>query len=113
MEDSGRISLCGDFIRYEWPDGAWELPVNRVRVIGEATTDHGPLADYWLCFATSPHEWHEASFYAAGRDEFLKALSGRLDRPLELDRMGSTNFASRVIWPEPLVGKAMFEFKDK
>jgi hypothetical protein len=114
METSGNISFRHDAIRYEFANGVWELPTDRVRVIGEATTDHGPfLDDYWLCFATGSHEWCQASFYAAGREEFLKALSSRLGVPMELHLVGSTSFASRVLWPAPLLGKPIFAYADK
>ena len=114
METSGTISLRGDMIRYEIASGGWELPIGGVRVIGEATTDHGPFADdYWLCFATSPNEWYQASFYAEGREEFVKALSARLGAQLKLHLVASTNFASRVLWPSPLKDKPMFLYTDK
>jgi hypothetical protein len=114
MEASGTITLRGDLIRCESAYGTWELPIDRVRVIGEATTDHGPFVDdYWLCFATSPKEWYEASFYAAGRDEFLKALSARFVVPIELRLVASTKYASRVLWPAILVDKPMFVYTGK
>lgn len=114
MEKSGVLSLRDCRIRYEWTKGAWELPVGQVRVIGEATTDIGVFGDdYWLYFATSQGLWDEASFYAAGRDEFLKALSDQLGDKLELGLCASTNFASRVVWPPHLVGKPMFVYTPK
>ena len=114
MESSGAISLGDDVIRYHSPNGTWELPIDRIRVIGEATTDHGPFADdYWLCFALDPQQWYEASFYAAGRDVFLKALSDRFGVPFELGLVGSTDFASRVLWPPQLAGKPMFAYAHK
>lgn len=114
MEKSGAISLKGDLIRYESAIVTWEMPIGRVWVIGEATTEHGPIADdYFLCFATSPHEWFEASFYAAGREQFLKALSDRLGVPIALRLVASTKYASRVLWPASLLDKPMFVYTDK
>jgi hypothetical protein len=114
MERPGTISFRGDVIRHELANDAWEMPIERVLVIGEATTDHGPFADdYWLCFATGPHEWYEASFYAAGREEFLKGLSDRLGVPIELRLIGSTNYTSRVLWPALLADKPMFVYTSK
>ena len=40
-----KISLHGGVIRHESPNGTWELPVDRVHVIGEATTDQGPFLE--------------------------------------------------------------------
>jgi hypothetical protein len=71
------------------------------------------LDDYWICFAAGPDGWYEGSFYAAGREDFLRALSDRLGMPIELGLAWSTNYFSRVIWPAPLVGKPMFAYTDR
>jgi len=114
MGKSGQVRLDGDTIRYRSTlYGDWDLPVPRVRVVGEATNDHGPFADdYFFCFATGPDEWLEASFYADGRDDFLRALGARLGARLETGLCHSTDFASRVLWPPSLVGEPMFKFTE-
>jgi hypothetical protein len=112
MNDSGRILFDGDVIRYQWKtDGGWNLPLSEVRIIGESTNQNGPIADdYFFCFATGSERWLEASFYADGHDEFLHALEERLGSELTLDLYGSTDFASRVLWPPSLAGQPMFRF---
>jgi hypothetical protein len=114
MNESARVEFDGDMIRYRSAVyGDWDLPLSDVRVIGEATNQSGPMADdYFLCFATGPSMWHEASFYADGRNEFLRALGAALDSPFELGLCHSTDFASRVLWPPSLVGEPMFRFDD-
>src|SRR5688500_1399372 len=71
----------------------------------------GPADDYFFCFATGPAMWREASFYAEGRDEFLRALGAKLGAPLEAGLCNSTDFASRVLWPPSLAGQPMFRFE--
>ena len=111
MLDSGVLSLRDCRICHEWPQGTWDLRVDRVRLSGEATTDKGPFADdYWFYFVSVRDLWYRASFYAEGRDEFLKALSDQLGDKLELGLCNSTKFASRVLWPPHLVGKPMFVY---
>ena len=114
MNESGRILLDGDIIRYRSAVyGDWDLPVLDVRIMGEATNQNGPFADdYFFCFATGPGMWREASFYAEGRDEFLRALGAKLGILLELDLCHSADFASRVLWPPALAGEPMFRFDD-
>jgi hypothetical protein len=114
MSNSGQIRLDGEIIRYRSRVyGDWDLPVSNVRVVGEATNDHGPVVDdYFLCFAISADAWLEASFYAVGRDEFLRALGSKLGTPLECGLCHSTDFASRVLWPPSLAGESMFEYAD-
>ena len=49
-EVEDRLALYGDLIRFASTYGSWELPVDRVCVIGEATHQNGPFADDWfLC----------------------------------------------------------------
>lgn len=114
MSESGRILLDGDVIRYRSAVyGDWDLPVSEVRVLGEATDQSGPfLDDYFFCFSTGPTMWHEASFYAEGREEFLRALRVRLQSRIELGLCNSTDFASRVLWPPSLAGEPMFRYDD-
>jgi hypothetical protein len=108
----GRIDLDAGTIRYCFDDSVvWELPLSSVRVIGEATTDHGPfLDDYFFCFACGPDSWYAASFYSHNREEFLQSLAAQLNCPFVLRLIGSTDFASNVLWPEHLRGKPMFEY---
>lgn len=44
--------------------------------------------------------WHEASFYAEGRDAALRALEKRIGALLETGLWGSTEYRSRIMWPE-------------
>jgi hypothetical protein len=109
---SGKLELCDGVIRYRVDSTTiWELPLSRVRVIGEATNQNGPyLDDYFLCFAPDANSWHEASFYAEGQTEFLKSLESILGCELSLRLCCSTDFDSNVIWPPHLAGKPMFSF---
>ncbi len=110
---SGSLVLIDNCIRYRSDDSAgWELPVTAVRVIGEATNDHGPfLDDYFLCFVASTENWYEASFYAGGREEFLKSLDNVLGSRLEMKLVGSTDWDSNILWPPHLAGLKMFSYK--
>lgn len=114
MDESGHILLDGDVIRYRSTVyGDWGLPVSDVRIIGEATNQNGPFADdYFFCFASGPGMWLEASFYAEGRDEFLRVLGAKLGSPLVPGLCNSTDFASRVLWPPSLAGEPMFRYDD-
>lgn len=112
-EDSGTIWLDGEVIPHRSATyGNWDLPLSDVRVIGECTNDNGPLLDdYFLCFATGPEMWREASFFVNGRDPFIAALSQRLASKIQLSLANSVDFASRVLWPSELVDKPMFQYQ--
>lgn len=113
-EDSGQIQVDGDVIRYTSTTYSdWTIPIGDIRIIGEATNQNGPFADdYFLCFATGPELWYEASFYADGRAAFLVELSARLGATLALRLGSSADFASRILWPGELVGKPMFKYEE-
>jgi hypothetical protein len=114
--DSGRIWLADGKIQYASSGyGTWVVPLAEIHVIGEYTNQNGPfLDDYFFAFVRSADEmWFEASFYAEGRDGFLKDLSVALGRTCECSLCASTDFISRIWWPESLAGQPLFEFKDE
>ncbi|MHC4528847.1 MAG: hypothetical protein ACYTEX_10065 [Planctomycetota bacterium] len=115
LEHSGKIWMVEDnVIHYERPGFSWELPVTRIRLLGEYTNQDGPYADdYFFVFATGPDRWYEASFYAEGSDSFLNGLSGILGHPLKPTLTNSTDFHSNVLWPAELAGRPLFDFKYK
>src|SRR5882672_9311867 len=92
------LTLEGDAVAYRTTSGGWQLPINRITAIGEATTPNGPIVDdYWLCFvAGRDGTWYEASFYTSGREDVLQALSKRLGTSLALGLCNSTEYRSRV-----------------
>jgi hypothetical protein len=114
MIDSGQIRLDANVIRYRSTTfGDWELRVSDLRILGECTDQWGPFAnDYFFCFATGPGFWLQASFYAEGRDDFLRDLGAKLGSPLVLGLCHSTDFASRVLWPPSLAGDPMFKYME-
>jgi len=109
-----KIKLAQNVIHYTsslFPE--WKMGVGDLRLFGEATNQYGPFADdYFLCFASSDYQWHEASFYCEGRDEFLAALRDYLGCDIPLKLCDSTDFASNILWPEALSGEPMFSFED-
>jgi len=80
-------------------------------LIGEYTNSDGPyLDDYFLVFLTAPEGgWHQASFYAKGRDETLAALSKDLGVPLECGLCHSTQYKTRIMWPPHLKDQELME----
>jgi hypothetical protein len=104
--------LEGDAVIYALPGtGGWRVVLDDLRLIGEYTNEDGPFADdYFLVFATEDRLF-EASFYADGRDACLAQLSDRLDTPLLLQLACSTDFDSRILWPESLDGRPLLDFR--
>lgn len=93
----------------------WSLPISSIVLISEYTTNEGPQADdYFLIFITVEKDvfyFHTASFYAAGTDAALAALQELLGSTFELQLTGSTEWDSRVIWPEEMANSKYFKFK--
>ena len=112
---SGTIRLDHGTIVYELPGDGWRLKLSDVRLIGEYTNSNGPfLDDYFFVFLTAAESgWHQASFYADGRDSFLKALSEALRVPIETGLCNSVEFKTRILWPSDLNGKPLMKVVPK
>ena len=111
---SGRIWMADGEIHYESQDyGSWSFPAADLRIFGELTTDHGPMIDDWffVFVVSSGPGWFEGSVYAEGADDFRRQLATALGADdLHGELFASTEFASRIIWPEPLRGQPLFRF---
>jgi hypothetical protein len=110
-DHSGEIRCDGEVIAYRSALGDWSIRITDVRLIGEFTNSDGPyLDDYFLVFLTAPQSgWHEASFYAKGRDEAVAALSKSLGAPLECGLCNSTQYKTRIMWPPQLKDRELME----
>ena len=112
-EHTGTLEIADGVLRNRstW-FGDWELPISRLRLVGEATDENGPCTDDWyIVFAEDDQGWFSASAYAPGVLETLRALGDALGSgvgPLML--ANSATFASRVLWPPPLVGRPVFNY---
>jgi hypothetical protein len=91
---------------------SFSLPLAEVAVIGEFTTDNGPVIDDWfLVFVRRDgSEWFEASMYAGGIESLREQLSAALGSSIIGSLAASTDFASRIIWPVALAGRPLFTF---
>ena len=110
-DDHGRLVLDGATVRYErGRDLVWSLPVGSIRVIGEYTTDAGPaFDDYFIVFAVAcPLRLFDAPIEAAG--PVLRDLGLRLGGDLRCALANRVDFASRVLWPQDLVSRSLFDF---
>jgi hypothetical protein len=108
---SGELRCGGDVITYHSAVSEWAVPIADVRLIAEYTNSDGPyLDDYFLVFLTAPEGgWHEASFYAKGRDEALAALSTSMGAPLQCGLCNSTVYKTRIMWPPQLKDQELME----
>ena len=110
-DHSGELRCSAGVITYHSAGGDWSVPVADVRLIGEYTNSDGPyLDDYFLVFLTAPEGgWHQASFYAKGRDEALAELSRSVGAPLECGLCDSTHYKTRIMWPPHLRNEELME----
>ena len=92
--------------------GAFTVRVENVAVIGEFTTDNGPVVDDWFVVFVlrGGAEWFEASVYSEGHEACREQLSAILGAPLRHGLAASTDFASRIMWPAQVAGLPLFEF---
>ncbi|MFO1021432.1 MAG: hypothetical protein U0903_12155 [Planctomycetales bacterium] len=110
--ESGRLWLQNHVIHYALGKETLEIPLSQLRIFGEYTNQDGPFGeDYFYVFITGPDSWFEASVSAAGRDEFLSNLQTELQTVFPHSTLvGSTDFASKILWPTDLQGQPLFDF---
>lgn len=91
------------------------MPIHALLLIAEYTTGQGPfIDDYFLNFWTfenSEFIKYSISFYADGRDATFEALAQRLGAELQFGLTGSTEWASRAMWPPELAGHPYYTFR--
>lgn len=108
---SGEIKCSNEVLSYRAEAASWTVNISDIRLIGEYTNSDGPyLDDYFFVFLTSfENGWHEASFYARGRDEMLDTLSMMLGSSIDTGLCDSTSYKSRIIWPSKWKNQEMME----
>jgi hypothetical protein len=114
--DLGSLTLQNGILRYEPglpPYCGWALRIDEIRVVGEYSTDNGPyIEDLFCVFVVNETTWHEVPYDALGVREAIATMAGMLRTDLTFQLLLSTEFRSRVIWPEHLRDVALFEFRE-
>lgn len=110
-EYSGVLKCDGDTLVYRSALREWSVSISDIRLIAEYTNSDGPYVDdYFFVFLTAPEGgWHEASFYAEGREVVLRALEQKIGAPLETGLCHSTDYRTRILWPESVKGQPLMD----
>lgn len=109
--DSGTLNVADDVLEYHAPHTRFRVPLTDIAVIGEYTTAAGPAVDdYFLVFLTSRGEQYEASFYAHGSEEALRAMA--TESPLVPRLAASADLASNILWPAEYAGQTLFTYRE-
>lgn len=113
LSGSGVLSFDGIRIVYESEEyEAFTVNLSDIVLIGEFTNDLGPFVDDWfLVFMHRSGEvTYTASMYAQGAARVREELARALDIDMELMLHTSTDYSSRVLWPNALAGKSIYTF---
>lgn len=110
-EYSGVLECSDATLSYRSGVGDWTIPISAIRLIAEYTNSDGPwIDDYFFVFLTAPEGgWHEASFYAKGREAALCALEKKIGTQLECGLCGSTEYRTRILWPADLRDQVLMD----
>lgn len=112
-----QLRINGDSLEcLESDQQIWRTPINALLLIAEYTTNAGPWGDdYFLNFWS----WERGEFvrsaitaYAVDLNETFQILGRKLGTELKLELIGSTEWASRVMWPPQLTGYPYFTFRE-
>lgn len=93
------------------PRDRWLLRLSDIAVAGEYSNENGPFApDYFHVYVTRDLSWHELPWDAVGGEAAIQAVGRDLGFEPPTTLILSTDFASRIAWPEVLAGQPLFEF---
>ena len=111
---AGTIEIRGDrLVQSSTYFGDWDLAIADIRVIGEVTDQSGPWGEDWyLAFAVDKDRWFSASFNTKSRPILTAELGALLGGEICPTLVGSTDFASRVLYPFDRIGDPMFTYLD-
>ena len=94
----------------------WRTTISSILLIAEYTTNEGPYVDDYFVEFWSLEDGSvlraRASFYAAGVDDTFARIAAELKADLTFDLIGSTEWASRIMWPLGLAGHPYFDFRE-
>jgi hypothetical protein len=109
----GSITIDNEHIQFRSKGyGNWDLDVNTVLLIGEYTTQDGPMMeDYFVVMVTENRNEFEIPVNVKGFHDFLKEVARRMHVDISRKLMFSTDFASRVIAPISLEGHPLYIFE--
>ena len=94
-------------------ESLWELPIDKIKLIGEYTTSTGPINDdYFFVFAVQEIEWFEAPATAIDHQSFWGELGQKLGARVHAGLANSVTWMTRVMYPTQLEGQELFEIKE-
>ncbi|MBL4585627.1 MAG: hypothetical protein JKX84_01010 [Flavobacteriales bacterium] len=89
-----------------------EIPVSEIKVIGEFTTANGPYIDDWFITIATKDYWYELSMYMIGWEKLLEELSEIFEMQLQYKFTNSTEWKTRIMYPNELAEKELYDWVD-
>jgi hypothetical protein len=113
-EPSGKVSIdAGRLIWENQGKHIGEVVVSDICLIGEYTTEEGPVIDDWfIVFYMSKDDCKQISLYAKGREDMLKYLSECLGVEVAPRLMGSAGWNTTLLWPSEVMGQPMWNIEN-
>jgi hypothetical protein len=109
---SGKVLIQNDVLIWQDSEGKLigEIPLDKVKVIGEYTTSDGPLVDDWFyLFILSQTDLRQVSAYATTLSSVLESISLRYNCEIVGHLSHSTTFQSNILWPSQLKGQKVYD----
>lgn len=113
MKNQRLFSIKKDLVCYANDKESWQCPIKEIKCIGEFTNNHGQFEDdYFIVFFTKEFTY-TGSFYAENRIEVMNELSKTLNCKLETKLIGSTDWASNVLYPVDIISMPVYKDSPK
>ena len=93
--------------------GNWKINVGDVVLIGEYTTQDGPMIeDHFLVMLTKDGNEYEVPMSVKGLDEVFEEIKRRMNVDVKPKLTLQTDFASHIIAPASLAGLSLYVFEN-
>ena len=110
---NNRIDLVdNNIIRTRDGQTLFEISISEIKVIGEYTNDEGPYHDDWFLTILTNEDWYEIPMYLEDFNKFLNVLGEKLETKFILHFANSTNWKSRIIYPEKFADQEIYKIEE-
>jgi hypothetical protein len=112
---SGRTYIKDDKIIWESGEELLtQIPIADIKLIGEYTTNTGPIHDDWFfVFLLGKEDIRQISAYAIGTKEVLKQFGQKINADICGQLAAKTDWKTNALWPAGFRGQEIFKMTKK
>ena len=104
------LGIKDQSLEFSGPEGAhWQTPLAAIRTLGQYRSSADDNGHFIAVIIDDSGAWLQAPCNAVGVEQLLLELSQHWKTTLTLESADALSEQGRVLWPEKMRGKALFE----